>query len=125
MSAPKKTLLIVDDEDLIRELLADILSESYNLILCKDGAEGVRKFDEHFQQISGVITDLVMPKLSGDKLIQHIRQKAPEMPILIITGYERETDLPAMQKTGNIQTLQKPFKIEKLHAMLEMLLKPA
>ncbi|MCS7014305.1 MAG: response regulator [Chloroherpetonaceae bacterium] len=125
MSAPKKTLLVVDDEDLIRDLLADILSENYNLILCKDGAEGVKKFDEHFHHLSGVITDLVMPKLSGDRLIQHIRQKAPEMPILIITGYERETDLLSIQKSGNIKTLQKPFKIEKLHTTLQALLNPA
>ncbi len=122
MSDSKKTLLIVDDEDLIRELLSDILSSDYNLILCKDGAEGIENFDRYASQLSGVITDLVMPKVNGDKLIQHIRERMPDMPILIITGYERETDTALLQKGKSIHLLQKPFRIDRLQSLLNEML---
>ncbi len=122
MSNSKKTLLIVDDEELIRDLLFDILASDYNLILCKDGAEGIENFDKYASQLSGVITDLVMPRVNGNKLIQHIRERMPNLPILIITGYERETDTTLLQKDKSIQLLQKPFRISKLQTMLSEML---
>jgi DNA-binding NtrC family response regulator len=122
MRDSKKSLLIVDDEELIRELLSDILADEYNLILCKDGAEGIENFDKYAPQLSGVITDLVMPKVSGDMLIQHIRKRMPSLPILIITGYERETDTTLLQKGKSIHLLQKPFRIDRLQSVLNEML---
>ncbi len=122
MSDSKKKLLIVDDEELIRELLSDILADEYDLILCKDGAEGIENFDRYAAQLSGVITDLVMPRVSGDKLVQHIRERMPDLPILIITGYERETDTALLQKGKSIHLLQKPFRIDRLQSMLSEML---
>ncbi|MFN3385533.1 MAG: response regulator [Candidatus Thermochlorobacter sp.] len=123
MTNSKKTLLIADDEELIRDLLSDIFSGQYNLILCKDGAEAIQNFDEHRSTISAVITDLVMPKVSGDKVIQHIRKQSPNLPILIITGYERDTNTMTLQQDANVQVLQKPFRIDKLQSLLDDLLK--
>ncbi|PIO48998.1 MAG: hypothetical protein CMR00_01215 [[Chlorobium] sp. 445] len=123
MTDSRKTLLIADDEELIRDLLSDIFSEQYNIIACKDGAEAIKSFDEHRSTISAVITDLVMPKVSGDKVIQHIRTHSPSLPILIITGYERDTNTMSLQQDANIQVLQKPFRIDKLQSLLNDLLK--
>lgn len=123
MTDSRKTLLIADDEELIRDLLSDIFSEQYNLILCKDGAEAIKSFDEHRSTISAVITDLVMPKVSGDKVIQHIREHSPSLPILIITGYERDINTMTLQQDANVQVLQKPFRIDKLQSLLNDLLK--
>ncbi len=123
MTDSRKTLLIADDEELIRDLLSDIFSEQYNLILCKDGAEAIKSFDENRSTISAVITDLVMPKVSGDKVIQHIREHSPSLPILIITGYERDINTMTLQQDANVQVLQKPFRIDKLQSLLNDLLK--
>lgn len=125
MSNAKKTLLIADDEELIRDLLSDILSEEYNLIICKDGAEAIKSFDEHRSTLSAVVTDLVMPRVSGDKVIQHIRESSPALPILIITGYERETNMTVLQKDAHIQLLQKPFRIDRLQSLLAEMLSKA
>jgi DNA-binding NtrC family response regulator len=118
----KKTVLVVDDEELIRELLYDILEGQYNVLLAEDGEKGLELFYENQEKVDAVITDLIMPKLRGDKLLEKIRAIKPELPVIIITGFEKEIDVVKILKEPKVAFINKPFDIEQLLSELSGLI---
>ncbi len=118
----KKTVLVVDDEELIRELLYDILEGQYNVLLAEDGEKGLELFYENQEKVDAVITDLIMPKLRGDKLLEKIRAIKPELPVIIITGFEKEIDVVKILKEPRVAFINKPFDIEQLFSELSGLI---
>ncbi len=119
MPEDKKSILVVDDEALIRELVKDILADDYHVILAKDGEDGLKLYRKHASKIAALITDLIMPKMRGDKLLEVIRQDAPTLPVVVITGYEREIDMQKFNSDSNIVVMQKPFSVAKLLSVIE------
>ncbi len=115
---PKKTILVVDDEDLIRELLADALSGDFNILSARDGEEALRLFEQHQGEIALVITDLIMPKMRGDALAEKLRELSPTLPIVFISGYEREIETDALLAKGRAAFLPKPFDMVTLTSTL-------
>ena len=114
----KRTVLIVDDEDLIRELLADALSGDFNILSARDGEEALRLFEQHQSEIALVITDLIMPKMRGDALAERLRELSPTLPIVFISGYEREIETDALLAKGRAAFLPKPFDMVTLTSTL-------
>ncbi len=110
----KKTVLVVDDEELIRELLYDILEGEYNVLLAEDGEKGLALYQQHQNDIEAVITDLIMPKMRGDKLLEKLRALNPDLPVIIITGFEKEIDVVKILKEPKVSFINKPFDIEQL-----------
>ncbi len=121
-SLKTKTILIVDDEDLIRDLLADALSDDFNILTASNGEEALKLFEQHRDEISLVITDLIMPQMRGDVLAEKLRDQYPTLPIVFISGYEREIQPDALLAKGNAVFLPKPFDVENLTAILQTVL---
>ncbi len=115
----KKSILVVDDEALIRELVKDILADDYNVLLAKDGEDGLKLYRTHASKIVALVTDLIMPKMRGDKLLEVIRQDAPTLPVIVITGYEREIDIQKFNSDSKVVVMQKPFSVAKLLSVIE------
>ena len=81
----KKTILVVDDEDLIRSYLHDLLEDhGYRVFLAADGKAAMRVFEA--QNIDLVLTDIVMPEHDGFELIRAFKS---EVPIVAMTGHDR------------------------------------
>ncbi|MCS6989223.1 MAG: response regulator [Chloroherpetonaceae bacterium] len=114
----KKTILVADDEDLIRELLADALSDDFNVLVACDGEAAFALYERHRDEVALVITDLIMPNLRGDELAEKLRASRPNLPIIFISGYEGEIQTQALLAKGNSAFLQKPFDIESLMSAL-------
>jgi CheY-like chemotaxis protein len=78
-------ILVVDDEEHIRNLISIILTNAgYDVVTAKDGEEGLRRFNEsHFDL---VITDIIMPKHNGDEIARHVHKSGRSIPIIGITG---------------------------------------
>jgi len=118
----KKTVLVVDDEELIRELLYDILESDYEVLLAEDGEKGLELYMKQNEEIDAVITDLIMPKMRGDKLLEKLRALNPQIPVIIITGFEKEIDLVRILKEPKVAFINKPFDIEQLLNELSILI---
>jgi len=118
----KRTILIVDDEDLIRELLADALSDDFKVLAARNGEEALTLFEQHKDEIALVITDLIMPKMRGDALAERVRELRPTLPIIFISGYEREIETNLLLAKGRAAFLPKPFDVEKLISTMQAVL---
>lgn len=87
----KPKLLVAEDEDSLRNLYAGVLLENYDLRLFDNGRDAAEYYQSNISSVDGLITDLQMPELTGDKLIQFIRvreaiMQTPRTPIVLVTG---------------------------------------
>jgi DNA-binding NtrC family response regulator len=115
------TVLLADDEDTLRNNLAQVLGEEgFDVIACRDGAEALRALKS--RSVDAIITDLRMPGVSGMDLIGHATNLAPEAIIVVITAYgEVETAVEAMKK-GARDYICKPLIFDELIFRLKRLL---
>jgi response regulator RpfG family c-di-GMP phosphodiesterase len=107
------TILVVDDEQVIREILADFLTmEGFNVRTAKDGQAALTELSRtHFDL---VLSDLKMPNMGGIELLESISQHTPNMITIIMTGFGTvETAIDAM-KRGAYDYIMKPFKMEEV-----------
>jgi CheY-like chemotaxis protein len=82
------TILIVDDEDMVRGLLARSLRESgYGVLQASHGAAAIGLLELQAQAVNLVICDLVMPVLGGREVSDWMKEHCPELPLLFISGY--------------------------------------
>jgi PAS domain S-box-containing protein len=118
-----ETILVVDDEDSIREITKATLEKfGYRVLTATDGADGVGVFARHENEISVMLTDLSMPILDGPGLIRAVKRKAPALKIVVMSGlidHEQTVDLGNL---GVSATLAKPFTAENLLTLLASVL---
>ncbi len=103
-------VLIVDDDETIRDTLYELLSEDY---LCQT-AETAEKAIARLQADSYdvVLTDISMPGLSGLELLGHVRQKFPDTPVIIVSGIGDQEHAQGLIRLGAFDFLLKPFSLE-------------
>ena len=103
-------VLIVDDDDEIRDTLYDLFSEEH---LCH-AAETAEKAQEYLEveNYDVVLTDISMPGLSGLELLGHVRQRQPDTPVIIISGISDQAHAQGLIKLGAFDYLLKPFRLE-------------
>jgi nitrogen-specific signal transduction histidine kinase len=105
-----ETILMVDDEDLLLTMGQMILSSfGYHVLTANSGERAIQMVSEYGPQIDLVITDLVMPGMSGRELMDRLRSIAPQLKIICSSGYVR----PSSQEESEIY-LQKPFTSQDL-----------
>ena len=104
-------VLVVDDEPQVRELLTAALThEGHSVEVANEGAEGLRRFTTGTFDL--VITDKAMPVMSGDQMASAIKEVAPKMPIILLTGFAQFLDL---EKLPGIDVIaNKPISIPAL-----------
>jgi len=114
----KAKLLIVDDEKHIREGLQKALSsDGYEVELASDGEEALEKIEEG--DVDLVITDLKMPKLSGDELMKEALERNPYLPVIILTGHGTIENAVEAMRNGAYDYLTKPLNIDKLSLIVK------
>ncbi|MCB9537811.1 MAG: response regulator [Myxococcales bacterium] len=106
-------VLVVDDEQVIREILSDfLLMEGYQVLTAENGRAALDVLAENAVHL--VLSDLKMPQMGGLELLESIRNEYPEVVTLIMTGYGTvETAIEAM-KRGAFDYVLKPFKVEEV-----------
>jgi len=115
------TVLVVDDEELIRNTAAALLeSLGYQVILATNGQEGVDTFRKAKDEINLVILDMIMPVMGGHEAFTQLRQIDPSIPVLIASGFAKEEDMAKLKEQGANGFLNKPFNKAKLMEMLQI-----
>ena len=116
-----KPILIVDDNPNMASLLSEMLEVfDYESVQAGDGQEALTKLGQ--QNFAMVITDLKMPNMNGLELLKNIKEKNPEMPVVIISGYSTSqigSDPDCPKPDG---FLSKPFLMTDIELLLEKLL---
>jgi PAS domain S-box-containing protein len=117
------TILVAEDEPTVRKLAARILQRAgYNVLTAENGAEALRISDQHEGTIHLLISDLVMPQISGGDLFRRLSASRPQLRVLYVSGY---TD-PSLVEEGLLDAgeefLQKPFTVEGLERKVRAVL---
>jgi len=117
-------LLIIDDNKEILTALTDFLSKKkYDVVSASDGLDGLKLLETEQQGFDLVITDLVMPNISGVGLISIIKKKFPGLPVIAITGWGEHPEALATEAQAN-RVLKKPFDLSELDTVIRELLSP-
>ena len=115
-----KTILIVDDDSSVLQMLARAL-DAYDLGVARDGYEALALAERH-PALDLLITDYLMPEMTGDELIARLRELRPNLKTLIITGHGDVLDREAPEWWRAEPHLAKPFRIQALRDAVAALL---
>lgn len=112
-----RTVLVIDDEDLVRDVVARMIADlGYAALTASSGAAGLEIVTH--QPVDAVLVDLTMPNMSGAEVIRALRERRPGLPIVLCSGFDRDGHGPVKADAY----LPKPFRIEALERMLATLL---
>jgi DNA-binding response OmpR family regulator len=106
-------ILLIDDSKETVEGLKSFLDKKYVVCTAFNGLEGLKAFDENEKKPDLVITDLVLPLISGIGLISLLKQQSPQTPVIAITGWGRHPSELATEAKADM-ILMKPFELEDL-----------
>lgn len=121
MNEPKKLLLIDDDEETLQALVTYFNRRGYEVAAAPNGLEGLQILEAQHRDIAAVITDIVMPTVSGVGVISIVRKKYPQIPTVAITGWGEHPEALATEADAD-QVLKKPFELTELESVVERLL---
>ena len=118
----KYRLLIIDDNEEILVSLKNFFSKkNYNVISASNGLDALKLIEAATDDFDLVITDLVMPNISGVAVTAIIKKKNPKMPVIAITGYGEQPEALAKEVHADI-VMEKPFKLNALESNILKLL---
>jgi DNA-binding NtrC family response regulator len=109
-----QTILVVDDDQSVCKLTTLMLNESgFQVLEARCGERGVQCFMEHADEIQMVLTDVMMPEMTGPEMVERILAARPQVKVLFMTGYDSSSLLPDhfVRKFG---VLGKPFTAGRL-----------
>ncbi|PCI43046.1 MAG: hypothetical protein COB41_08110 [Proteobacteria bacterium] len=118
-NAHGELILLVDDEEYVRETTAEVLEAfGYKILQAEDGLQAIDVFKKHQHDIDIVILDVVMPKLGGVEAAAHIRMINANIPVIFVTGYDKEQMLNLDGQASNSAVLGKPIQFDTLHNII-------
>ncbi|MEJ2670907.1 MAG: response regulator [Deltaproteobacteria bacterium] len=117
------TVLVVENGDMLRPLICEILQrEGYQILAAKDAKEAIDVWERSQGRIDLVLTDVVMPGMSGKELVDHLRLKQADIKIIYMSGYESSLLSVGSKFVSGTTFLQKPFRPVELSTTVRELL---
>jgi CheY-like chemotaxis protein len=115
-----RLVLLIDDEPLVRAATAASLRQ-LGLRVCDagDGESGLGLFSAFDHELAGVVLDMVMPGLRGRDVLRSIRERRPDLPVVLITGSADTAEIEEIRALGVARVLPKPYDDKELAAALE------
>jgi two-component system cell cycle sensor histidine kinase/response regulator CckA len=117
--SPKGKVLVVDDEEYVRGILATMLgSMGFESVEAKNGDEGLAAFTNTGDKFIACVIDLTMQGMGGMELLERIREVDPEVPVVLVSGYSPLEVRQKEAKSANISFLQKPFTLDQFRSSI-------
>ena len=127
------TILIVDDQEMVRSLIADLLTDlHYEVITAGDGQDAIALYkkmtddakaqDRPGHPIDLVILDMILPRLDGKETFDRLREINPDVRVILSSGYDVDERAKDVLDHGALGFIQKPYHIEALLAMIRNVL---
>jgi DNA-binding NtrC family response regulator len=111
------TLLIVDDDDVIRGTLYELLSERYECHTASMAEEALQYLE--VENYDAVLTDIAMPGLTGVELLMRVQQSGSDTPVILISGKGSEVDSKSLIDLGAFAYVTKPFNLDEIELVVE------
>ena len=123
-SRGSETILVVEDEFMVRELVCDTLrSSGFSILEAANGKQAIEIYSQNDKKIDMVLTDVIMPEMSGRKMIDTLRKNHPELVALFMSGYTDDAIIKHGVLEPGMAYIQKPFSpkalIQKVKEVLE------
>lgn len=110
----REVILVVEDEDGVRDLAVEALRDlRYTVIHAEGAKDALRMLDTH-PEIALLFTDVVMPEVNGRELAEAVHERRPDLPVLFTTGYTRNAIVHNGLVDADVQLLAKPYTLEQL-----------
>ncbi len=114
-----ETILVVDDEEALRETVRAMLEElGYRVLTAADGQEGVNQFKQHAVEIDLILLDMIMPGMNGKDCFVELKKIRPDARVVLCSGFSTKEDVEEMLKAGLSGVLSKPFHEDDLAGMI-------
>ena len=116
-------VMLVDDNDLVREVLKELLIEAdYDVLVVNNGQQAISGYRASKPDV--IVTDILVPGIAGIELIRYLRREAPALPILVISGggATEQNLLQQATEAGASATLTKPFTLARFTEIVSELL---
>jgi CheY-like chemotaxis protein len=121
MESSKYTILVVDDEELIRRFIVTFLSKlGHSSVTAVDGVDALDKMKGN--KIDAVITDIKMPKMDGIILTREISTQYPGIPVMVMTAFDEEYSAGTAISLGAREFIKKPFSPEEFAIRLSKMI---
>jgi two-component system cell cycle sensor histidine kinase/response regulator CckA len=121
--AGRETILLAEDEDEVRALTREVLErQGYRVLEASDGLEALRRYEAEGDRIDLVLSDVVMPRMSGRELVDRVRAIRPDMRVLYMSGYTEDAIVRHGVRDASTVLLGKPFAPADLLAKIREVL---
>jgi two-component system, cell cycle sensor histidine kinase and response regulator CckA len=118
-----ETILLVDDEDMIRKVASEMLARlGYSVLEARSGKEAINQLTTHREEVAIVILDLIMPGMSGSETYDHLKAIRSNIRVLLSSGYSVSGEATKIINRGCEGFIQKPFDINKLSIKIREIL---
>lgn len=115
LSQGLETILVVEDEVMVRQLVSTVLTNcGYTVLEAVNGHEALRIYEKHAEEIHLLLTDVIMPEMSGGKLVKELTSLHPNIKVLFMSGYTDNVIADQGILELNAGFLQKPFSLHEL-----------
>lgn len=119
----QETILLVEDEDFLRNMLQETLTEwGYTVLVAKSGLHAQELLETHPDKIDLLLTDVVMPHLSGPELAQSLSARQADLNVIFMTGYANRDSHTIISNLARQELLNKPFSLKSLASALKRVL---
>jgi PAS domain S-box-containing protein len=117
---PARTVLVVDDDEAVRSLTAEMLEQAgFSALAAADGAESIEVLRQRAAEIDVVLLDMTMPGLSGEETYSLLLEIRADLPVIVASGYSQEDAMDRFQEPRPAGYLQKPYRLGDLKAAIE------
>ena len=121
MDQSQKLLVIDDDKHFLANLCYFLTDKMFDVISATNGLEGLKLLEEDREGFNMIITDIVMPQISGISLISMIKKKMPDIPVIAITAWGEYPEEFAVESQAD-KVLSKPFELTELEKAINELI---
>lgn len=119
----EETVLVVEDEDAVREVAVSVLKrQGYKILAAKTGVEALKMVSQHKDDIDLVLTDVIMPSMGGLELSRKLHLKLPNLKVLFMSGYTSSAIFHQRLLEPGMTYLQKPFRADELAVSIRKVL---
>jgi DNA-binding NtrC family response regulator len=123
-SSARRTILVVDDEPDVLHLIETILTEEgYEVISAKSADSAIRAFERLPRRPDLLLTDVVMPGMSGPMLVDHLIGIEPDLKVLFMSGYDNRHVVKRYVVEKGFQLISKPFTVKGLRTAVDAVIK--
>ena len=107
----KRKILIVEDNELNREMLTELLVGQFEVLTAENGEEGLKMLSQHYKELSAVLLDVYMPVCDGFEFLERIKDDImlSSVPVIVTTGSNRPEDEEHCLELGAVDFVSKPY----------------